>query len=37
MHEAEYSKPVHWDNPRGWNGEGGGRGGSSVGHMSTHG
>ena len=28
MHEAGHSKPVHWDNPEGWDGEGGG-GGSS--------
>ena len=26
MHETVHSKPVHWDNPEGWNGEGGGRG-----------
>ena len=26
MHKAEYSKLVHWDNPEGWNGEGGERG-----------
>ena len=26
MHEAGYSKPVLWDNPEGWGGEGGGRG-----------
>ena len=26
MHETEYSKPVHWDNPEGWNGKGGRRG-----------
>ena len=24
MHETGHSKPVHWDNPEGWNGEGGG-------------
>ena len=24
--ERVYSKPVHWDNPEGWDGEGGGRG-----------
>ena len=23
MHEAGHSKPVHWDNPEGWDGEGG--------------
>ena len=26
MHEAGHSKPVLWDNPEGWGGEGGGRG-----------
>ena len=26
MHEAGHSKPVHWDDPEGWGGEGGGRG-----------
>ena len=26
MHETGHSKPVHWDNPEGWDGEGGGRG-----------
>ena len=26
MHEAEHSKPVLWDNPEGWGGEGRGRG-----------
>ena len=25
MHETGLSKPVHWDNPEGWDGEGGGR------------
>ena len=25
MHETGHSKPVHWDNPEGWDGEGGGR------------
>ena len=25
MHEAGYSKPVLWDDPEGWDGEGGGR------------
>ena len=25
-HEAVHSKPVLWDNPEGWGGEGGGRG-----------
>ena len=26
MHETGHSKPVHWENPEGWDGEGGGRG-----------
>ena len=26
MHEAGHAKPVHWANPEGWDGEGGGRG-----------
>ena len=26
MHEAGHSKPVLWDNPEGWSGEGGGSG-----------
>ena len=26
MHETGHSKPVLWDNPEGWGGEGGGRG-----------
>ena len=26
IHETALSKPVHWDNPEGWDGEGGGRG-----------
>ena len=26
MHETGHSKPVLWDNPDGWGGEGGGRG-----------
>ena len=25
MHEAGHSKLVHWDNPEGWDGEGGGK------------
>ena len=28
MHETEHLKPVHWHNPEGWDGEGGGKGGS---------
>ena len=26
MQETGHSKPVHWDSPEGWGGEGGGRG-----------
>ena len=26
MHETRHSKLVHWDNPEGWGGEGGGMG-----------
>ena len=37
MHEAGHSKPVLWDNPEGWDGEGGGRGFQDGGHMYTHG
>ena len=46
MHETGHSKPVRWDNPEGWDGEGGGSGvrdgeggGSGVqdgGHMYTY-
>ena len=28
IHKAGHSKPVLWDNPEGWGGEGGGGGGS---------
>ena len=31
MHEAGQPKPVLWDNPEGWGGAGGGRGGSGWG------
>ena len=27
MHETGHSKPVHWDDPEGWEGKGDGRGG----------
>ena len=40
MHETGHSKPVHWDDPEGWDEEGGGMGvqeGDSGGHMYTHG
>ena len=29
-------KPVYWDNPEGWDGEGGGRVVQGGGHMYTH-
>ena len=31
MHETGCSGLVHWDDPEGWDGEGGGRGGSGWG------
>ena len=31
MHETGCSKPVHWDNPKEWDGEGGGKGVSGWG------
>ena len=31
MHETGHSTPVHWDDPEGWDGEGGGKGGSRWG------
>ena len=37
MHEAVFSKPVLWDNPDRWGGEGGGKGVQDGGHMCTHG
>ena len=37
MHETGHSKPVHWDNPEQWDGEGGGKGVQNEGHMYTHG
>ena len=37
IHETGHSKPVHCDNPEGWDGEGGGRGVQDGGHMYTHG
>ena len=36
-HETGHSKPVHWDNPEGWDEEGDGRGLRDGGHMYTHG
>ena len=35
MHEAGHSKPVLWDNPEGWDGEGVGRAFQDGGHMCT--
>ena len=37
MHETEYLKLVHWDNPEGWDGEGSWRGVQDRGHMYNHG
>ena len=37
MHEAGCSELVHWDDPEGWDGEGGGRGVQDGEHMYTHG
>ena len=37
MHETGHSKPVHWDNSEGWDGEGVGREVQDGGHMYTHG
>ena len=36
MHETECLGLVHWDDPEGWNGEGGGRGVQDGEHMYTH-
>ena len=35
MHEAGHPKPVLWDNPEGWGGEGVGRGVQDGEHMYT--
>ena len=37
MHEAGHSKPVLWDNPEGWDGEGCGTGVQDGGHKCNHG
>ena len=37
MHETGHSELVHWDDPEGWDGEGGGREGQDGEHMYTHG
>ena len=36
MHETGCSGLVHWDDPKGWDGEGGGRGLLDVEHMCTY-
>ena len=35
MNETGCSELVHWDDPEGWDGEGGGRGVQDGGHMCT--
>ena len=37
MHEIGCSGLVHWDDPEGWDGEGGGSGVQDGEHMYTHG
>ena len=37
MHDIGCSGLVHWDDPEGWDGEGGGRGVQDGEHMYTHG
>ena len=37
MHDTGCSVLVHWDDPEGWDGEGGGRGVQDGEHMFTHG
>ena len=37
MHNIGCSGLVHWDDPEGWDGEGGGRGVQDEAHMYTHG
>ena len=37
MHETGCSGLMHWDDPEGWDGEGGGRGAQDGEHMYTHG
>ena len=37
IHETRCSELVHWDDPEGWDGEGGGRGVQDGEHMYTHG
>ena len=35
MHETGCPGPVHWGDPEGWDGEGGGRGGFGMGDTCT--
>jgi len=37
MHETGYSGLMHWDDPEGWDGEGGGGEAEGGEHMYTHG
>ena len=37
MHETGCPGLVHWDDPEGWDREGGGRGAQDGEHMYTHG
>ena len=37
MHETGRSGLVHWDDPEGWDGKGGGKGYWDGEHMCTHG
>ena len=37
MHDTGCLRLVHWDDPEGWDGEGGGRGVQGGEHMYTHG
>ena len=37
MHETRCSGLVHWDDPEGWDGDGGGRGVQNGEYMYTHG
>ena len=37
MHDTGYSRLVDWDDPEGWDGEGGGKGVQDGEHMYTHG
>ena len=34
IYETGHLRPVHWDDPEGWDGEGGGRGEQDGGHMT---